>query len=336
MAAPRMSTESLVLAVRVALLSAVGSGLAPALSAAASPVPSISGRWFAARSSQVAIEENGRDGPQVTEGMPTLKLACGGPGSRLAFFRLVHDAPREDGWRTKISVVGADGRGLRELTSGDHADFNPTWMRDGSPRVIFNRFAPRGWGTNDVYVTRADGAPGDEVIVSDPGRFEFAESALRDGRIFLTRIERDPGTRELVMRAFLLTPKPGGAGLYEELERPTTRFWHKLSVSPSEKKIAYLLDLGERESYYDAVVQIADLDVTGRVVSTPVSITEARPTCIHEYPRWSPDEQYVVYDSNCSGKFQIYAYRISDGTTHRISPDPGLNYRYACFDGVPP
>lgn len=324
------------LGLALTLLSALGPACATSRPVTAAVGAPGAGRWFTVRSMQVASEADGRDGPQLTEGMPTLKLACGGPGSQLTFFRLVHEAPKEDAWLTKISVVGADGQGLRDLTGGDHADFNPTWMRDGSGRVIFNRFAPRGWGSNDVYLTRPDGAPGDEVRVSDPKRFEFAESALRDGRIFLTRFERDPDTRALIMRAFLFTPRPGEAGTYEELTRPTRRFWHKLSVSPSERRIVYLLDLGESESYYDAVVQIADLDVAGRAVSHPVSITEEHPSCVHEYPRWSPDEQYVVYDSNCSGRFQIYAYRLSDGTTHRISPDPERNYRYACFDGAPP
>ncbi|HVO20603.1 MAG TPA: hypothetical protein VMU15_15195, partial [Anaeromyxobacter sp.] len=136
--------------------------------------------------------------------------------------------------------------------------------------------------------------------------------------------------------SFLFTPRPGETGVYEEVERPIRRFWHKLSVSPSETKVVYLLDTKENLSYYDAVVQIADFDAARRTVSNPVSITDPKPTCIHEYPRWSPDEQYVVYDSNCSGRFQIYAYRLADGTTHRISPDPGLNYRYACFESVPP
>ncbi len=336
MAASRTFTVGVSVGLLAALLGPLACASSPRAPVAAAPPPG-TGRWFVARSGQVAIEEGGRDGPQLTEGMPTLKIACG-PAAQIAFFRLVHEAPREDAWRTRISVVGADGQGLRELTSGDHADFNPTWMRDGSRRLVFNRFAPRGWGSNDVYLIRADGAPGDEVLLSAPvpGNFEFAESALRDGRIFLTRIVRDPETRALAMRAFLVTPRPGAAGAYEELERPTTRFWHKLSVSPSERRIVYLLDLGESESYYDAVVQIADLDVGRRVVSHPVSITDLQPTCIHEYPRWSPDEQYVLYDSNCSGKFQIYAYRLSDGTTHRISPDPERNYRYACFEGAPP
>lgn len=47
-------------------------------------------------------------------------------------------------------------------------------------------------------------------------------------------------------RSFLLTPNPGRVGTYEEISRPTTQLWHKLSVSPSETKVAYMLGSAAR------------------------------------------------------------------------------------------
>jgi len=30
------------------------------------------------------------------------------------------------------------------------------------------------------------------------------------------------------------------------------------------------------------------------------------------HPRWSADEKLILYDSNCSGVFQVYAYRLAE------------------------
>ena len=66
---------------------------APPRMSPADAAPLASRRWLVSRSMQVAIEENGKDGPQLTDGMATLKLACGGPGHRIAFFWLSTASP---------------------------------------------------------------------------------------------------------------------------------------------------------------------------------------------------------------------------------------------------
>ncbi len=144
----------------------------------------------------------------------------------------------------------------------------------------------------------------------------------------------DPTTG--AVRSFLLTLHPGGAPTYDELRRPAPQPWSKLSVSPSETRVAYALDMdGDLRTTQDVVLTWAKLDLAGRLVSDPVPFTPRDPGCIHEYPRWSADEQVILYDSNCSGTFQVYAYRLADGSTTRLSEDPAVSSQFAVFEGVP-
>jgi hypothetical protein len=296
-------------------------------------------RWVTSRSMQIAVSAGGKE-TQITDGMPCLTPAWSATGAQVAFVRLVASAPRRDQWKTRVCVIGADGRGLHELTAGETADFGPTWTRDGTNRIIFTRLA-RGVEsseTSEIYLTHPDGVPRGETLVSDPKNpREWADSGLKDGRIFVDRLSRDERTHELIERSFLLTPRPGGTSLYEEVRRPFHEIWHKLSVSPGETKVVYMLDRSHGGfSPYEAVLQVADFDVKNRIISNPVSITDPRPTCIYEYPRWSADGTLILYDSNCSGRFQVDAYRLADRSTHRISPDPDLNYKEGSFENAPP
>ncbi len=72
-----------------------------------------------------------------------------------------------------------------------------------------------------------------------------------------------------------------------------------------------------------------------RTVSNPVRFTDYDPSHVCEYPRWSADESLIIYDSNRSGVYQMYAYRLADRTTARISSDPSSNSQFGSFENVP-
>ena len=119
--------------------------------------------------------------------------------------------------KTKIGVIQSDGTGLRLLTSGEHPDFNPTWTRDGTNMIIFIRYDREPSLKMKIYKISPDGAPGDEILLSDPSfQFdEWASSCLRDGRLCIDRIGDG-------FRSFLLTPTLGEKGTYEEIQRSTS------------------------------------------------------------------------------------------------------------------
>ena len=117
--------------------------------------------------------------------------------------------------------------------------------------------------------------------------------------------------------------------------RPTRQLWHKLSVSPSERRVAYMLDNDDNMSTYrDVVLYYADFDKATLTVSNPVAITDNDPNDVCEYPRWSADESLILYDSNRSGVYQMYAYRLADRMTARLS-DGTTNSQFGSFEDVP-
>jgi len=291
-------------------------------------------RWTCSDNLRIAVNGYGREKSVLTSDGNDFKPSWSRTGSLLTFFRALRYGASFADWKSKLCVIGADGTGFRELTTGEYADFNPTWTRDGTNEIIFNRYAVGGSDRNDVYLIPPDGRIGDEVLVSNPqNRYEWAFSGLRDGRIFVDRVTWGSGAP--VARSFLLTPSPGRIGVYEEIVRPTTRLWHKLSVSPSETKVAYMLDLDDDMStYQDVVLCYADFDARSRVVSNPVVFTEDDPNDISEYPRWNADETLVLYDSNRSGTYQMYAYRLADRMTVRLS-DGRSDAQFGNFENLP-
>jgi len=288
-------------------------------------------RWASSENLEITI--NSSDGERIvlTSNHQDWKPSWSPDGSQLTFFRLFNGYNQStDNWKTSIGVINSDGSGLRFLTSGDYPDFNPTWTRDGTNMIIFMRYSGIPDQKLKIYMISPDGSSGDEILVSDPSfRYhEWACSGLKDGRLFIDRTGYG-------FQNFLLTPSHGKKGTYEEIRRPTSLYWHKLSVSPSETKVAYMLYAPNERPWEDAIICYADFDVDTRIISNQVVVTEANPNCIFKYPSWTKDEKYLIYDCNITGKYQIYAYRLADGYVQIISPDLGSNYQFGDFDGVP-
>lgn len=258
-------------------------------------------------------------------------------GKTLVFFRVqTYGDGSFETWKTAIHVVNTDGTGLRQLTSGEYADYNPTFLRDGTNRIAFSRYNQTGKGHSEIFLTTVDAKIGDEVRVSHPTvpAYEYVYSSLKDGRLLIHRIQSEE--REV----YLLTPNPGGLGKYERLAMPTNHYIHKLCVSPSETKITYMFDNDNNgATYNDVQIASANFDAKNLRVTDQKLITADDPATIDEYPKWSPDESMVIYDSDRAapgkGVMQIYAYRVTDGKEFRLSPDPKANDQFPCVLGLP-
>jgi Tol biopolymer transport system component len=274
----------------------------------------------------------------LTESDRDFKPVSNLDGRTLVFFRVVtYGDGTFETWKTAICVVNIDGSGFRQLTDGTHADYNPTFLRDGSNRIAFNRYNDTGRHDSQVFLTTPASRPGSEQRVSHPteSAYEWAYSSLKDGRLFVHRIQ-SAAKREV----FLLTPNPGGMGTYERIEMPSNQYFHKACISPSETKITYMYDQDNNgATYNDVRIAWAKLDVPRLRVYDQVFITPDTPETIEEYPKWSPDETEVLYDSNQArgggDVFQIYAHRIADGTERVLSPNQSRNFQFVCVLGLP-
>jgi len=273
----------------------------------------------------------------LTTGNRDFKPISSPDGKTLVFFRVrtFGDGTFET-WRTALYVVNTDGSGLRQMTSGDYTDYNPTFMRDGSNRIAFNRYNRIGWRTSEIYLTSPDAKIGAEQRVSHPTvpAYEWVHSSLKDGRLFIHRIQSEE--REV----YLLTPIPGSLGKYERVQMPSNHFVHKVCISPSETRITYMFDNDNNgATYNDVQIAWAKFDAKSLRVYDQKLVTPDDPATIDEYPKWSPDETMVLYDSDKAapgkGIFQIYAYRIADGVERNLSLDPKQNDQFACVLGLP-
>jgi Tol biopolymer transport system component len=86
-------------------------------------------------------------GPDLPAGLRPRRLDRSPDGSRIAF-----DA--ETGGFSHIYVIGADGTGLAQLTSGLANDRSPAWSPDGSKLAL----ASDRDGNFEIYVMDADGS----------------------------------------------------------------------------------------------------------------------------------------------------------------------------------
>eukprot|EP00494_Astrolonche_serrata_P023953 UN24211 len=152
-------------------------------------------------------------------------------------------------------VVDTDGSNLRTLTDLKDIDWNPSWMRDGSNRVIFTRHTLEygvigAWLTNpvDSAVPGTERSLSDYESMNDPVHgysMEWAYTSFHDGKIWINREHFD----NRLTRAFLMTlnDNPAEPNIYEEFTiDPDTTYggWntsvHKLFLSADETKISYM------------------------------------------------------------------------------------------------
>ena len=256
-------------------------------------------------------------------------------------FNLYHD---------EICVINVDGTGFKVLVDDTYANVNPTWTRDGTNQIIFNRYRHSGLGIQ-IYAVDPNGDLNSETMLTHPSRggvgyAEWAESGLKDGRIFIWRIHivqfmllnpMTPGYAVPGIQTYhLLDPK---TQTYEDVERPNKYPVHKLSVSPSETKVCYMKDLnGDPLSYQDSVIAYAEFDLANRVVKNEVEISVRDDKNVDMYPRWSPDEKYIIYSSTRGpGKWvnRQHIYSLETGETHIIMDDRVSGDMFPCFEGLP-
>ena len=311
----------------------------------------ISGRWASStmKDSPNILRITVHDGDRytfITDGHRDHKPVWSKDGDRIVFFRATGetDAKPFHLYRTYICIVNSDGTGLKELTDATNPNLNPTWTRDGSNKIIFNRLAKSQFGKARVFMITPDASLNDTLLVSDPDHFEWAESGLKDGRIFIFRIGRLkymlnfilPFTWPASQSYFLLDPE---SKKHDPVKSPNKFPTHKLSLSPTETKVVYMKDLdGKLHTYNDAVIAYAEFDPEKLEVKNEVVISEQDKNHIDMYPRWSRDERFIIYSSSRGGDMwdmKQYIYNMDTGETQLIPlGDLDLDM-YPCFEDLP-
>ncbi|MEM8942378.1 MAG: hypothetical protein AAGC91_09490 [Pseudomonadota bacterium] len=270
-------------------------------------------------------------------------------GSQVGFFHVVdYNEGTDLTWRTQIAVMNADGSDLRYLTAPEQLNTNPQWTRDGSNRLFWTRvehyinlFGTIVPTSMQVYWTKPDAMPGEEQKISAGGLWPwvFVYSGLRDGRLFV----RKDGLNSY----WLMTPNPTGDAVFEEVSYPFgNTLLHKVTISPSENRIAYMKvsDAGlftnvTPRTYTGAVIAYADFDAETLQISNEVEVTTLNEEGVDWYASWSPDESRILYA--CAGpcpagksKGQIYEYDLRTKQVVKVSANDELDFRYPAYKGT--
>ncbi len=287
---------------------------------------------------EIHVNEAGKpEGKPLTTGHWDFKPSWSKTGNMLVCFRRLKDDPVTVNWKSAIFIINADGTGFHMLSDGTRTDFNPTWTRDGKNTPIWNRKNEKGRGFI-VMQSKVGAKPGDEVAITEASFHNWAHSCLMDGRIVVTA-----NPPKQAGGIFLLTRREGPKPTYERVQCELTGkgIFHRMSVSPSEKKICFEYITFERQKLLKTgepghTLYLADFDVEKRTITNLKAFAnaEAKPIWF-AYARWINGESAVVYHSTQTGKGQLYVYQLEDGSTKRVSTNAKADYRYPHGEAAP-
>ena len=323
----------------VAASAGIGSALAPLLARAGEAGRSRAPRISYYSNREIHVNEVGQpEGKPLTTGHWDFKPSWSKTGDHLVCFRRLEGDPANVmTWKSAIFIINADGTGYHELSDGTHTDFNPTWTRDGLNTPIWNRKNEKNGGFH-VMQSKIGGKPGEEVAITDESFHTWGHSCLMDGRILVTSYLPKQGGG-----IFLLTRREGPKPIYERVQCELTPkgIFHRMSVSPSEKKICFEFISFERQRIIKSgepghTLYIGDFDVRERAITNlkPFANEAGKPIWF-AYARWIDGESAVVYHSTETGKGQLYVYRLDDGSIKRVSTNPKADYRYPHGEAAP-
>jgi Tol biopolymer transport system component len=185
-----------------------------------------------------------------------------------------------------IYVVNGDGTGLRQLTTGPAAEFDPSWSPDGR-RIAYR--VDSGPAAADIFVMNADGS-GQRRIASG-----LSPAWSPDGAMIA--YADDQGSISVM--------RPDGSA---SRRVPGTWQGEYPSWSPDGAKLAFMAHrAGASTSNYE--IYVVSLDGTGlqRLTTTPGE---------DGWPVWSPDGRRIVFASQrdgCSVADPPHCLRRNDG-----------------------
>ncbi|HJU37571.1 MAG TPA: hypothetical protein VJ716_09165 [Gaiellaceae bacterium] len=190
------------------------------------------------------------------------------PDGKEIVFAVTKPASLEGVW-----VIGVDGRGRRQLTSG--ADADPSWSPDGS-EIAFDRYDAATQIFSIEVVPAGGGTP--TSLSTDPGVSDLQPDWSPDGSRILFTSDR-PDTFQLD----LWTMNADGSDVQEVTKTPG-RDEHDPTWSPDGRSIAYV---GESSSHGASSYQLYVSRANG---ADRRLITHACGECaiVNDEPSWQP------------------------------------------------
>jgi dipeptidyl aminopeptidase/acylaminoacyl peptidase len=210
-------------------------------------------------------------------------------GTRIAY-------ERGRGRRADIWVMGADGSGQTQLTSGIDDDRYPAWSPDGT-RIAFVRTDDDTF-ESDIYIMNADGTG--------------LQRLTNSGDVFLGRIAWRPGANSIAFAviggeaegyASQLASVDVGTGTVTRITNEPGIDHYDPDYSPDGSKIVYI---GSGEQGYPYQPYVINADGSGKT----------RLTSAFDFvntPVWSPDGTRIIFGTYLDSGLPIIAHYSPSG-----------------------
>ena len=229
-----------------------------------------------------------------------LTLATGataGPVTKLTNFRFAYPSLSPDGQRLvyqsnvtgqwELFVMGVDGTGVVRLTDDDSEEMMPDWSPDGG-RIAF---VSNRTGDLDVYTIRPDGSELTALTHDDFHDQHPYWSADGERIVVSTSVGRERLQYDIrVLRA-------DGSGVETVLGDGLVNSYASSSPDGSEILFDRWVD-NDPENGEIFILELADGSL--RRLTDNEGIYDG-------YPAWSADGRHVIWSSNETGSFQLYA-----------------------------
>ena len=236
---------------------------------------------------------------------------------------------------THLSLVGANGAGVRALPSATGFDWDPTWSPDGR-FIAFSGNQPQTSKNSDsplaIWVMRSNGRQPRQLTVPGPGPIEqsgegdWNPSWSPDGKtIAFTRyFLHDPNEYAIRYSAIYLV-NPDGSNL-RRLSADNSQDFEP-AWSPDGKRIAFVsardhngvTSIGEAE-WVNGELYVMNADGSNQTRITNNSADDRSPT-------WSPDGKWLAFSRGREGPDNsgpwLYVMPSSGGKATRITKGDG-------------
>lgn len=229
--------------------------------------------------------------PVSQETLPVIK-------NRIAFVS-------EHNGNAQLSIMNADGTGLRNLTKGESSDYYPRWSPDGH-QISYHSYplgVKAGESDAQLFLINVD-TGSSNLLETTVSNAKFADWSP-DGRMIVFSGERD-GNWDLYV--FNLTIE----SIRRLTQGPDNDYFPVWS--PDGRQIAFVRDLtsGDRAVF---IVSSDGGDVRN-LTDTPGW---------HSHPSWSPDGQQIAFASRRNNNTDIFVMNADGVGLQQITNTPGFN-----------
>ena len=211
----------------------------------------------------------------------------------------------------QLYLISVDGSGERRLVDTELTAHHPAWHPDGARLSFDTEFNLEG----DTYVVGAGG--GDpELLIEDgfwadwsPDGTKIAFASNREGNLDLYVADADGGNQQRLT---------------------TSEDWELFPAwSPGGSEIAYFgCDPGCRPDRQDLYVMSSDGGQVRRLTESPSTVDED--------PAWSPDGQWIAFQSDRDRNYEIYLVAAGGGDAVRLTNSRGGDYWPSWGPAAPP